>query len=135
MFVFAVLLQSCRHKQSHPNEVITGDSTFGISALNTEQNELDSSVKELSNKQIRTIIENEYTKNNVLDGSEYATVDSLKIISFQYNEFSKVYRIEYYIACSFQAAAMPEEYQSTPSSINETRKCIIWLKNKRWVYE
>ena len=60
------------------------------------------------------LIREKYTAQNSLDGSEFASIDSLKIIDRRYLPDASSLRIVYYIECCYQTAARAPGYETGP---------------------
>ena len=144
-YVVLIIMKSifiCCQQNSTATHGTSNSQSYDEQMLNdTVQNQITQqpvayeSKSKLSTEQIKKIIEREYTKNNVLDGSEYASVDSLSITRLNYKKSTNTYHVAYFIVVSYQAAAMPQEYQSEPPTVKENGACIIRNKNTEWIFE
>ncbi len=82
---------------------------------------------------ILPLIAAKYTAQNRLDGSEYATVDSLKVLEKKYDAQSMEVKVIYYISCSYQPAAhAPDVELSAPPPLQKTDSLMIKLDNENW---
>ena len=79
------------------------------------------------------LIREKYTIQNRMDGIEFATVDSLRILSQRFLSNSSIVQIIYYIDCSFQAPVRaPGHETGTPPGIHQTDSIELILQGKEW---
>ncbi len=80
------------------------------------------------------LIREKYTKQNHLDGIEFATVDSLQILEQRFLPNSSIVRVVYYIDCSFQAPVRaPGHETGTPPGIHQTDSIELIHQGNEWL--
>jgi hypothetical protein len=77
-----------------------------------------------------------FTKQNELDGAEFATVDSLFILNKMLSTDEQSVDVTYHIHCSYQPAALPPDAQrDPPAPLNSTDHAKFILYKNAWILQ
>ena len=78
----------------------------------------------------------QFTKQNELDGAEFATVDSLFILKKIRSTDEQSVDITYHIHCSYQPAALPPDAQrDPPPPLNTTDHAKFIYQKDTWILQ
>ncbi len=81
--------------------------------------------------QLVEIIEDIYTSDNQLDGSEFVTIDSIRIKEKIVDDNTKTCLVKFFVNGSYQSAAMAPGYDQKRPDLNaDTTLTIIYQENK-----
>jgi len=119
LLILLLLFVSCQNK-SNQNEA--------------EQLETNKTIAIPTEAMVKTLIENKFTEQNGLDGTENVNIKSLIIENINYNAIDSSCLIEYNICCSFTPAVRsPDNMQEAPDSINTSATVQLMFINNKWI--
>lgn len=82
---------------------------------------------------LNRLIREKYTAQNRLDGAEFASIDSLKIIDRRYLQNTSAIRVVYYIDCNYQAAVRAPGFETgPPPSIHQIDSIDVQWRDGSW---